>query len=70
MFESGFTPTANQTLLTATSVDVSGGLNLIDLSGLYTLESSATGLLLSLAAGGPTGDYNDNGVVDAANYTM
>ena len=70
VFEPGFTPTANQTVLTATSVDVSGGLNLIDPSGLYTLQPSATGLPLSLAAGGPTGDYNGNGVVDAADYTM
>lgn len=69
--ESGFTPVGPYTLLTA-----SGGLNAAGL----TLDPSDTGtfhigivgnsIVLSLGGSGVNGDYNGNGVVDAADYVV
>lgn len=74
----GFSPSANDTFTVATAADIINLATLMDdltLTGdgaLFDLSAStATELILTFAgSGGVPGDYNGNGVVDAADYTV
>jgi hypothetical protein len=69
----GFTPTAGQsfTVLTAGSVSAAGLTLGGPDAGLFTLVKNANSLVLQAgAAPGVLGDYNGNGVVDAADYVL
>ena len=66
----GFTPSSGQsfTILTAASVSAAsltlGGPD----AGLFTLIKNPTSLVLQAVGASVAGDYNSNGVVDAADY--
>jgi hypothetical protein len=68
----GFAPAAGQsfTILTASSVSAAsltlGGPD----AGLFTLVKNPTSLVLQSVSAGVAGDYNHNGVVDAADYVV
>lgn len=69
----GFTPTGGQTftVLTATNVNAAG----LTLGGpdasLFNLITNSNSLVLqAIGGGGVAGDYNGNGVVDAADYVV
>jgi hypothetical protein len=68
----GFTPTAGQsfTVLTAANVNAAGLTLGGPDAGLFTLVKNANSLVLQVGAAGLPGDYNGNGVVDAADYVL
>ncbi|MEM9914993.1 MAG: PEP-CTERM sorting domain-containing protein [Planctomycetota bacterium] len=72
----GFTPEDGDafTILTASN-GLSGAFGTVDLPGLmeglqWDLRQTANALELAVIASGLLGDYNGNGVVDAADYTV
>jgi hypothetical protein len=71
----GFTPSAGDLFRLVAAAGVTGDLDSWQLpplaDGLYwSLNASAIRLTLGVDAGAPTGDYNSDGVVDAADYTL
>jgi autotransporter-associated beta strand protein len=65
----GFIPTAGDTFAVLTASSISGQLNLIGDAAGFSLLSNGTSLVLQFAAI-PPGDYDANGVVDAADYEV
>jgi hypothetical protein len=71
----GFVPAAGQSFNLFDWVGVSGAFDTLQLPALpglswNTSQLYVSGVLSVTAAAGVSGDYNDNGVVDAADYVM
>ena len=69
-----FVPTAGNTFEIISAADVSGTFaveSLPELSGLeWDISYGATNVVLSVVSAGLPGDYNNDGTVDAADYTV
>jgi hypothetical protein len=70
----GFSSTAGQSFNLFDWANTSGAFDTLSLPALAGLTWNTSNLysdgILSLAAAGLAGDYNSNGIVDAANYTV
>ena len=70
VLEPGFTPSGSYTVLTTTGTLNTAGLALDPSDvGVFSLTVSGKNLVLAPAAG-VAGDFNGNGVVDAADYVL
>ena len=72
-FLDGATPSGDVTLLTAGSpIVLPSGLPTLNLTGATGLSLALSGDMMSLllTSAGLPGDYNQNGIVDAADYTL
>jgi hypothetical protein len=71
VLEPSYTPSGSYTVLTASGTLNTAGLALhASDTGMFTLATVGKSLVLTVGAGEVPGDYNGNGVVDAADYVV
>lgn len=66
----GFTPTGSAMLEVLTAATLAQSLTLVGDTAGFTLEADGTGLSLAFVAAGLAGDFNGDGIVDLADYTV
>jgi autotransporter-associated beta strand protein len=66
----GFTPANGNSFTVLTATSVTGNLTLAGESSGFALQVNPTSLVLNFSAATVAGDYNNNGVVDAADYVL